>query len=235
VLIDLRDEVLAANLALPRHGLVRLTWGNVSGIDRERGLMVIKPSGVPYAELRADDLVVVDLDGAVVEGRLRPSSDTDTHLVLYRRYAEIGGVVHTHSTYATAFAQAGREIPVLGTTHADLAPLAVPVARELTEAEVRDAYEEATGRILVEAVGDHGTARVPAVLAPGHGPFTWGTSPSGAVESAVTLEEVAHMALLTSLLSSDLTPLAGHVRDKHYERKHGPNASYGQGGDGGGQ
>lgn len=141
----LREEVLRANLLLPSHGLVTLTWGNVSGIDRDQGLVVIKPSGVPYADLTAGDLVVVDLDGTVVEGDLRPSSDTDTHLVLYRSFAELGGVVHTHSTHATAFAQAGREIPLLGTTHADLSPLAVPVARELTEAEVRDAHEEATG------------------------------------------------------------------------------------------
>ena len=224
----LREEVLQANLLLPSHGLVTLTWGNVSGIDRDQGLVVIKPSGVPYADLTADDLVVVDLDGAVVEGNLRPSSDTDTHLVLYRSFPELGGVVHTHSTHATAFAQAGREIPLLGTTHADLSPLAVPVARELTEAEVRDAYEEATGHILIEAVGEAGPGKMPAVLAPGHGPFAWGHDPLNAVENAVTLEEVARMALLTLALRPDVPSLPAHIRDKHYARKHGPAATYGQ-------
>jgi L-ribulose-5-phosphate 4-epimerase len=228
MLAGLREQVLRANLLLPSSGLVTLTWGNVSGIDRDRGLMVIKPSGVPYPELTAADLVVVDLDGTVAEGGLRPSSDTGTHLVLYRRFPELGGVVHTHSTHATAFAQAGREIPVLGTTHADLSPLAVPVARELTEAEVRDAYEEATGRILIEAVGDHGPAQMPAVLAPGHGPFTWGHDPVDAVENAVALEEVARMALLTLGLRPDVPALPAHVREKHYGRKHGPAATYGQ-------
>lgn len=230
MLAELRAAVLEANLLLPRYGLVTLTWGNVSGIDRASGLMVIKPSGVPYGQLRVEDLVAVALDGTVVEGRLRPSSDTDTHLQLYRSFPDIGGVVHTHSTHATAFAQAGREIPVLGTTHADLAPLAVPVARALTEAEVAEAYEEATGTILVEAVGDRGTARVPAVLAAGHGPFAWGADPLAAVETAATLEEVARMALLTYQLAPDTSPLPAHVRDKHFNRKHGPGATYGQGG-----
>lgn len=229
MLTSLREEVLHANLLLPRSGLVRLTWGNVSGIDRDRGLMVIKPSGVPYSELTAESMVVVDMTGTVVEGRLHPSSDTSTHLVLYAQYPELGGVVHTHSTFAVAFAQAGREIPVLGTTHADLSPLAVPVARELTEAEVAGDYEASTGRILVEAVGERGPVRVPAVLAPGHGPFTWGRDPFDAVETSITLEEVAHMALLTTLLAADAPPLAAHVRDRHYTRKHGPAATYGQG------
>lgn len=224
----LRDEVLAANLALPRHGLVTLTWGNVSGVDRERGLVVIKPSGVPYEKLTAEDLVVVDLDGAVVEGRLRPSSDTPTHLVLYRRFPDLGGVVHTHSTWATAFAQSEREIPLLGTTHADLAPLPVPVARHLSAEEVEGSYEESTGDILVEAVGAAGTARVPAVLAPGHGPFAWGAGPAAAVEHAVTLEAVAKMALLTLVLAPDAALLPQVVRDKHFARKHGPDAYYGQ-------
>lgn len=228
MLRTLRAEVLHANLLLPASGLVRLTWGNVSGIDRDRGLMVIKPSGVPYAELTAESMVVVDMAGTVVEGRLHPSSDTKTHLVLYAHYPDIGGIVHTHSTFATAFAQAGREIPVLGTTHADLSPLAVPVARELTVAEVESAYEESTGRILVEAVGGRGPDSVPAVLAPGHGPFTWGRDPLDAVEVSIALEEVAHMALLTTLLAQDVVPLAAHVRDKHYTRKHGPTATYGQ-------
>jgi L-ribulose-5-phosphate 4-epimerase len=224
----LRGEVLRANLLLPRYGLVTLTWGNVSGIDRDRGLMVIKPSGVPYDDLRASDLVVVDLEGTVVEGHLRPSSDTDTHLELYRSFPELGGVVHTHSTHATAFAQARRAIPVLGTTHADLSPLAAPVARELTEREVADAYEAATGRILVEAVGGNGTGKTPAVLAPGHGPFTWGHDAVDAVENAVALEEIARTAILTLALDPGAKPLAAHVREKHYARKHGPGASYGQ-------
>lgn len=228
MLADLRSAVLEANLLLPRHGLVTLTWGNVSGIDRDRGVMVIKPSGVPYEQLRAEDLVAVDLDGTVVEGRLRPSSDTATHLRLYRAFPELGGVVHTHSTYAAAFAQAAMEIPVLGTTHADLTPLPVPVARELTPEEVAERYEEATGDILVEAVGDRGTTRVPAVLAPGHGPFTWGPDPVHAVEVAVTLEEVARMATLTLQLRSTPILLAEHVRDRHFTRKHGPSATYGQ-------
>ncbi|MDA8062103.1 MAG: L-ribulose-5-phosphate 4-epimerase AraD [Actinomycetota bacterium] len=226
---DLRAEVLEANLLLARHGLVTLTWGNVSGIDRDSGVMVIKPSGVPYEALQAEDLVAVDLDGAVVEGRLRPSSDTATHLVLYRSFPELGGVVHTHSTHATAFAQARRGLPVLGTTHADLTPLPVPVARELTAEEVAEDYEAATGRILVEAIGERGAAAVPAVLAPGHGPFTWGADALGALEVAVTLEEVARMALLTYQLAPEVEALADHVRDKHFSRKHGPGATYGQG------
>ncbi|MEP6561321.1 MAG: L-ribulose-5-phosphate 4-epimerase AraD, partial [Nakamurella sp.] len=191
MLKELRHEVLNANLMLPNAGLVTLTWGNVSGIDRDRGLMVIKPSGVPYAELTAHDLVVVALDGTVIDSDLEPSSDTETHLVLYRRYPELGGIVHTHSTHATAFAQAGREIPVLGTTHADLSPLAIPVARELTAEEVRDSYEKATGDVLVETIGSIGTSVMPAVLAAGHGPFCWGATPRAAVENAISLEQVA--------------------------------------------
>jgi L-ribulose-5-phosphate 4-epimerase len=229
VLDELRHQVLDANLLLPHYGLVTLTWGNVSGVDKDRGLMVIKPSGVPYDALTAGELVVVDIEtGAVAEGELRPSSDTDTHLELYRSFPELGGVVHTHSTHATAFAQAGREIPVLGTTHADLSPLAIPVARELTEVEVADAYETATGHILIEAVGPYGPTKLPAVLAPGHGPFTWGQDAVDAVENAVALEEVARMAILTLGLNPEGAELASHVRDKHYNRKHGPNATYGQ-------
>ena len=232
MLEELRREVLAANLALARHDLVRLTWGNVSGVDRARGLIVIKPSGVAYEHMRAEDLVVVDLDGHVVEGELRPSSDTETHLALYRAFQEIGGVVHTHSTWATAFAQAEKSVPLLGTTHADFAPLAVPVARHLRSEEVESSYEKSTGTILIEAVGDAGTAKVPAVLAPGHGPFAWGESASDALEKAVTLEEVAKMALLTLLLDPAVAPLDRVVRDKHFFRKHGPGAYYGQTGHG---
>lgn len=224
----LRAEVLAANLALERHKLVALTWGNVSGIDRARGLVVIKPSGLAYEEMRAEDLVVVDLEGGVVEGGRRPSSDTATHVGLYRRFAELGGVVHTHSTWATAFAQAGRAVPVLGTTHADLCPVPIPVARPLRAAEIERDYEGSTATILIEAVGDRTTDEVPAVLAPGHGPFVWGASPAAALERAVTVEEVAKLALLTLALRPEAVPLPEAVRDKHFSRKHGPNATYGQ-------
>lgn len=235
VLPSLREEVLAANCALPAHGLTVLTWGNASGIDRDRGLVVIKPTGVAFEALTAADLVVVDLDGHVVEGSLRPSSDTPTHLELYRAFPDIGGVVHTHSTYATVFAQAGRPLPLLGTTHADLSPRAVPLARQLAAAEIAQAYEESTGRALVEAVGAEAPLVVPAVLAAGHGPFAWGTSALAAVETALTLEVVAKMALFTLLLAPDAPPLAEAVRDKHYERKHGPHAYYGQSHNGGGE
>jgi L-ribulose-5-phosphate 4-epimerase len=223
----LRAEVLEANLALPAHGLVALTWGNVSGIDRERGLVVIKASGVPYASMSLDDMVVVDLDGRVVAGG-RPSTDTPTHLALYRAFPELGGVVHTHSTWATAWAQAEREIPILGTTHADLSPRAVPLARPLSDEEVAGAYEANTGTVVVEAIGAASPAELPAVLVRSHGPFCWGPSATAAVESAVTLEEVAKMALLTKMLRPDGPPLADAVRRKHYERKHGPHAYYGQ-------
>jgi len=222
--MGLREDVLAANLALPEHGLVTLTWGNVSGIDRERGLVAIKPSGVPYGSMTLEDIVVVDLEGNVVEGQRRPSTDTPTHLALYRAYDWIGGIVHTHSTWATAWAQADREIPLLGTTHADLSDRPIPLTRPLTESEVQEDYEGATGRALVEATTEHDSC----ALVRGHGPFAWGASPAGAVEAAVTLEQVARMALLTTLLAPDGPPLADAVRRKHFERKHGPSAYYGQ-------
>jgi L-ribulose-5-phosphate 4-epimerase len=224
----LRDQVLAANLALPEHGLVTLTWGNVSGIDRSTGTVAIKPSGVAYDGLESDDIVVVDLDGNVVDGDRRPSTDTPTHLALYRAFDGIGGVVHTHSTWATAWAQAAREIPVLGTTHADLCPGPVPLTRPLTDEEVAADYEGATGAALVEAVGESGAGEFPCALVRGHGPFAWGPDPAAAVENAVTLEEVARLALLTTILDSDAGPLAAAIRDKHFERKHGPRAYYGQ-------
>jgi L-ribulose-5-phosphate 4-epimerase len=227
-LSQLRDEVLAANLALPARGLATLTWGNASGIDRASGLVVIKPSGVPYDAMTAEDMVVVDLDGKVIEGARRPSTDTPTHLALYRAFDGIGGVVHTHSTWATVWAQAQREIPLLGTTHADLSPHPVPVARPLTDAEVQTDYEGASGAALIEAVSAHGPAEMPCALLRGHAPFCWGVTAAVAVEVGVTLEEVARMALFTMLLTADSLPLAEAVRTKHYERKHGPGAYYGQ-------
>lgn len=224
----LREEVLAANLALPAHGLVTLTWGNASGIDRDQGLMVIKPSGVAYEAMSASDLVVVDLDGNVVEGERRPSSDTPTHVALYRAFEEIGGIVHTHSTWATSWAQAQREIPLLGTTHADLSPHPIPLTRQLTADEVGSDYEGSTGEVIIETVRDFGAAEMPCVLLRGHAPFCWGSSPAAAVDHAVTLEEVARMALLTTLLEPAASPLDEAVRNKHFERKHGPRAYYGQ-------
>jgi L-ribulose-5-phosphate 4-epimerase len=228
VLEALRERVLAANLALPAHGLVTLTWGNVSGIDRDQGLVAIKPSGMSYEEMNADDIVLVDLDGNGVEGERRPSTDTPSHLVLYRAFESIGGIVHTHSTWATAWAQAEREIPILGTTHADLCPGPVPVTRPLSADEVDRDYEGATGTALVEVVGQHGADEVPAALARGHGPFCWAGDPAKAVEVAVTLEEVARLAALTVAIEPEAGPLAAAVREKHYTRKHGPHAYYGQ-------
>jgi L-ribulose-5-phosphate 4-epimerase len=228
VLGDLRVEVLEANLALPAHGLVTLTWGNVSGIDRKTGLVVIKPSGVPYDEMTASDLVVVDLDGEQVYGSNRPSTDTPTHLALYRALEDIGGIAHTHSGWATAWAQAEREIPLLGTTHADLCPGPVPLTRPLTREEIERDYEGETGTVIVEAIGDRAAAEVPAVLVRGHGPFCWAAYPMAAVETAVTLDEVARLALLTTLLEPGAGPLADVLRDVHFQRKHGPGAYYGQ-------
>jgi L-ribulose-5-phosphate 4-epimerase len=225
----LREEVCAANVALPEHGLVTLTWGNVSAVDRSHGLVAIKPSGVDYTDMTPDDIVVLELErGEQVFGERRPSTDTPSHLALYRAFASIGGIVHTHSTWATAWAQAGKEIPLLGTTHADLMAHPVPVTRALTIEEVRSGYEEATGRALIEAVGHRGADQVPCVLARGHAPFCWGSSAHDALHNAVMLEEVARMALLTGLLDQAAPALAEHVRDKHFERKHGPNAYYGQ-------
>jgi L-ribulose-5-phosphate 4-epimerase len=226
---SLREDVLAANLELVGHGLVTLTWGNASGIDRQRGVMVIKPSGVAYDLMTADDMVEVDLEsGAVLAGERKPSTDTATHLALYRAFELLGGIAHTHSTWATAWAQAGREIPLLGTTHADLSPHPIPVTRELTADEVAADYEGATGAVLVQAVGDRPPLEVPCVLARGHAPFCWGRDAREAVEHAVTLEAVARLALLTNVLEPGASPLAQAVRDKHYQRKHGPQAYYGQ-------
>jgi L-ribulose-5-phosphate 4-epimerase len=224
----LRDEVLAANLALPAAGLVTLTWGNASGIDRASGLVAIKPSGVSYGAMGVDDIVVVDLDGRVVSGERRPSTDTPTHLALYRAFPEIGGIVHTHSTWATAWAQAQREIPLFGTTHADLCAHPIPLTRALTSAEVSSDYEGFTGEVVIEAVRELGPAELPCVLVRGHAPFCWGISPAAAVETAITLEAVAKMALLTRVLEPGASPLDAVVREKHHQRKHGPQAYYGQ-------
>ncbi len=228
MLEELRNIVCEANLELVRQGLVTLTWGNVSGVDRARGLMVIKPSGVAYDRLTPSALVITDLDGNVVEGDSAPSSDTPTHVRLYQAFPNIGGVVHTHSTYATAFAQAGREIPCLGTTHADHFHGSVPVARLPTEAEVRDRYEHNVGGLIVERFRALDPDAIPGVLAAGHGPFTWGPDPRKAVENAVALEAVAQMAATTFALCPGVAPLPAYILDKHYGRKHGPGAYYGQ-------
>lgn len=226
---ELVQEVLSANCALPAYRLAPLTWGNASGIDRDEGLVAIKPSGVAYDEMTAEDIVVVDLDGNVVSGGRRPSTDTPTHLALYRAFDEIGGIVHTHSTWSTAWAQAQREIPLLGTTHADLCAHPIPVTRALTDEEVAEDYEGATGTVLIEAINEGGgPSEVPCALARGHAPFCWGASPAKAVEVAVTLEEVARMTLLTTVLEPRAEPLQAAVRNKHHERKHGPKAYYGQ-------
>jgi L-ribulose-5-phosphate 4-epimerase len=226
---ELVNEVLTANCALAAHGLAPLTWGNASGIDRERGLVAIKPSGVAYDELSAQDIVVLDLDGNVITGERRPSTDTPTHLALYRAFEEIGGVVHTHSTWSVAWAQALREIPLLGTTHADLCTQPIPLTRELTDEEIADDYEGTTGTVLVEAIAERGgPSEIPCALVRGHAPFCWAANATKAVEVAITLEEVARMALLTTMLEPDAVPLQAAVRDKHHERKHGPQAYYGQ-------
>lgn len=226
----LKEEVLAANLRLVDAGLVVLTWGNASGFDPESGLVVIKPSGVSYAKMKADDLVVVDLDGKVVEGRLNPSSDTPTHLEFYRNFKGVCGAVHTHSVEATAWAQAGREIPCYGTTHADQFHGPVPVTRVLTSSEVEEAYELNTGKVIVETFAGRDPLAQPGVLVAGHAPFTWGSTPAKAVDNAIALEAMAKMARLTEFLAAakPAPTLPGYVAEKHYLRKHGPNAYYGQ-------
>ena len=226
MLEELKKRVFEQNISLVKHGLVVLTWGNVSAKDEETGLVVIKPSGVPYNTMKARDMVVIDLDGNIVEGDYRPSSDLPTHLYLYKKYPTLGGIVHTHSTYATAFAQSGRDIIAYGTTHADAFYGNVPCSRELTDEEINGDYEQNTGKVIAEAVTD--VEAIPAMLVKNHGVFTWGSTPEKAVENAITLEEVAKMALLTEELNSETPRIKQHLLDKHYFRKHGKNAYYGQ-------
>ena len=226
MLEELKKRVFEQNISLVKHGLVILTWGNVSAKDEETGLVVIKPSGVPYNTMKARDMVVIDLDGNIVEGNYRPSSDLPTHLYLYKKYPTLGGIVHTHSTYATAFAQSGRDIIAYGTTHADAFYGNVPCSRELTDEEINGDYEQNTGKVIAEAVTD--VEAIPAMLVKNHGVFTWGSTPEKAVENAITLEEVAKMALLTEELNSETPRIKQHLLDKHYFRKHGKNAYYGQ-------
>ncbi|MBQ9193472.1 MAG: L-ribulose-5-phosphate 4-epimerase [Bacteroidales bacterium] len=231
----LKEKVCKANLDLVKHGLVLFTWGNVSAIDRETGLVVIKPSGVSYDNMKPEDMVVVDLEGKVVEGHYRPSSDTPTHVVLYKAFPNIGGVVHTHSTYATAWAQSGRDIPNIGTTHADYFHDDIPCTRDMKKAEVFGEYEKETGNVIVERFQGMNPDDTPAVLVKNHGPFAWGTDADNAVHNAVVLEEVAKMGFIASTLHLNTLDLVEHVPsmnkhliEKHYSRKHGPNAYYGQ-------
>ena len=219
MLEELKQKVYEANMDLPRYGLVTFTWGNVSAIDREKGLFVIKPSGVDYNLLKPEDMVVMDLNGNKVEGRYNPSSDTPTHLELYKAFPEIGGIVHTHSTYATSWAQAGRAIPCYGTTHADYMYGEIPCARVLTQEEIDAGYEKNTGTVIIETFEGKDPMAVPAVLCKNHGPFAWGKDAKEAVHNAVVLEEVAKMALFTEQLKPDVEPAPQRIQDKHYYRK----------------
>lgn len=230
MLEELKKEVYEANMMLPKYGLVTFTWGNVSGIDREKGLFVIKPSGVDYDKLSPEDMVVMDLQGNRVEGRLNPSSDTPTHMILYQRFPNIGGVVHTHSSWATSWAQAGRGIPCYGTTHADYLYGEIPCVRNLTKAEIADAYEKNTGVLIADEFEQKGLdyEAVPAVLCKNHGPFAWGKDANEAVHHAVVLEEVAKMAARCELINPKNQPAPQELQDKHYYRKHGKDAYYGQ-------
>ena len=225
---ELKERAWAANQEIPKRGLAIYTFGNVSAVDRSRGVMAIKPSGVEYAKLGADDLVVVDLSGAIVEGKLRPSSDTATHLVLYREWPGIGGVVHTHSTYATGWAQARLPIPIFGTTHADHLAEDVPCTAIMSDAAVERDYEVETGRQILECFASRDPLHTPMVLVAGHGPFAWGETPEKAVYNAAVLEELARMAFVTRTLAPDAPRLPGALVRKHFERKHGKNAYYGQ-------
>lgn len=228
MLEELKKQVLEANLELPRKGLITYTWGNVSGIDREKNLVVIKPSGVDYDKLKIEDLVVLDLEGNQVEGKLKPSSDTPTHLVIYRNFKDVGGVVHTHSRFATSWAQSGQGIPPYGTTHGDYFYGEIPCTRNMTAEEIGTEYEEHTGDVIVETFKGLNPMYVPGVLVNNHGPFTWGVDALEAVHNSVVLEEVAMMALNSRLLNPDIKAIDKTLLDKHFLRKHGANAYYGQ-------
>ena len=229
MLETLKKQVLEANLLLPKYGLVTFTWGNVSGIDRSQGLVVIKPSGVPYEGMTAEDMVVLDLEGNVVEGKWKPSSDTPTHLELYKAFPDCGGIVHTHSRWATSFAQAGRGIPAMGTTHGDYFYGEIPCTRPMTDEEIKGEYEKETGKVIIEAFEGKDAAAVPGVVVYSHGPFAWGKDPMDAVHNAVVMEEVAFMDLHAMMLNPQIGPMQQALLDKHYLRKHGKNAYYGQG------
>lgn len=228
MLEELKQEVARANLLLPQYHLVSFTWGNVSGIDRAKGLVVIKPSGVPYETMTAEDMVVVDLDGGIVEGKWKPSSDTPTHIELYKAFPHIGGVVHTHSRWATTFAQAGREIPAMGTTQGDYFYGAIPCTRPMTDEEIRGAYEKETGSVIIETFREKDPDAIPGVLVFSHGPFSWGKTPNEAVHNAAVMEEVAFMDWHAMMLNPEAGPMQRTLLEKHYLRKHGANAYYGQ-------
>ena len=228
MLESLKQKVYEANMALPKYGLVTFTWGNVSAIERESGLVIIKPSGVEYDTMTADDMVVIDLEGNVVEGKYKPSSDTPTHLVLYKAFKNIGGIVHTHSRNATSWAQAGRDIPAYGTTHGDYFYGAIPCTRKMTPEEISGEYEAETGNVIVERFNGLSPDDIPAVLVNSHGPFTWGKDADNAVHNAIVLEELALMAMQTEALNPNVSVMPRELLDKHYLRKHGKNAYYGQ-------
>ena len=229
MLEKLKEQVFQANLLLPKHGLITFTWGNVSGIDRERGLMVIKPSGVSYEVMKTDDMVVVEVEtGKTVEGSMKPSSDTPTHLELYKAFSNIGGIVHTHSRWSTTFAQAGRGLMALGTTHGDYFYGEIPCTRKMTRAEIEGEYEKETGTVIIETIQGKNPDAVPAVLVYSHGPFAWGSDPMEAVHNAVVLEEIAFMNFHTTMLEPGISSMQQELLDKHYLRKHGANAYYGQ-------
>lgn len=230
MLEELKKEVFEANLELPKKGLVTYTWGNVSGIDREKGFIVIKPSGVEYDDMKAEDMVVVDMNGKVVEGKYKPSSDTPTHIELYKAFPNVGGVVHTHSSWATIFSQAGRDIKAYGTTHADYFYGDIPCTRKMSVAEINGEYEKETGTVIIEAFKNRNidADQMPSVLVNSHGPFSWGKNPKDAVHNAVVLEELAKMAFNTESLNNSIERMQSDLLDKHYLRKHGANAYYGQ-------